>query len=95
MKSLIAIVAACALPLFGQSHSGELRLRVTDPAGLAVKTTVQITSAASRYRSVLATNDQGRLDLQRLPYGIYQIEIKQPGFAGITESVDIHSSLPT
>ena len=90
-----AIVFFFALPLFCQSNSGELRLRVTDPAGLGVKTTVQITSKANRYRNTLATSDQGSLDVQRLPYGIYQLEVKQPGFADVSESVEIHSSIPT
>ena len=82
------------MPLFCQSNSGELRLRVTDPDGLGVRTTVQIVSQANQYRSTLATSDQGRLDVQRLPYGVYRLEIKQPGFAQISESVDIHSSIP-
>ncbi len=84
-----------AMPLFCQSNGGELRLKVTDPDGLGVKTTVQIVSQANQYRNTLTTNDQGRLDVQRLPYGIYQLEIQQPGFAQISKSVDIHSSLPT
>jgi hypothetical protein len=83
------------LPLFCQSNSGELRVAVTGPSGTAVKTTVQISSEASRYRKTLATNDQGNLDVQRLPYGIYQLEIKQPGFAALSESVEIRSSIPT
>jgi len=95
MTRFAAILFLCALPLFCQSNSGELRLKVTDPAGLAVKTTVQIISKANDYRNTLATSDEGRLDVQRLPYGIYQLEIKQPGFARISESVDIHSSIPT
>jgi len=95
MMRFAAILFFCAMPLFCQSNSGELRLKVTDPAGLAVKTTVQITSKANGYRNTLATSDEGRLDVQRLPYGIYQLEIKQPGFAQISESVDIHSSIPT
>jgi hypothetical protein len=95
MTRFIGIFFFCALPLFGQSNSGELRLRVTDPAGLAVKTTVQLVSEANQYRNTLATNDQGRLDVQRLPYGIYRLEIRQPGFAGLTDSVNIHSSIPT
>jgi outer membrane receptor for Fe3+-dicitrate len=33
--------------------------------------------------------------VQRLPYGIYQLQIKQPGFSGVSESLDIHSSIPT
>ncbi len=94
-KRFAAIFVCCVGPLFGQSNSGELRLKVTDPAGLGVKTTVQIVSKANQYRNSLATSDQGNLNVQRLPYGIYQLEIKQPGFAGTSESVEIHSSIPT
>jgi TonB-dependent Receptor Plug Domain len=82
------------LPLFAQSNWGELRLRVTDPSGLGVKASVQIRSEANGYRNVLVTNDQGELDVQRMPYGLYQIEIKDPGFAVESESVQIRSSLP-
>src|SRR5271157_4546524 len=89
------IVILWAVPLCAQSNSGELRLKVTDPGGLGVRTTVQITSEANQYRNTLTTNDQGRLDVQRLPYGIYQLEITSPGFAEISQSVNIHSSFPT
>ena len=95
MKRFAAILVLYAWPLFSQSNSGELRLKVTDPAGLGVKTTVQIISRANQYRNNLETNDQGSLDVRRLPYGIYQLEIRQPGFAGTSESVEIHSSIPT
>jgi hypothetical protein len=95
MKRLIVIFLFCTFPLFGQSNSGELRIKVIDPGGLGVKITIQITSKANQYRHTLTTSDLGGLDVQRLPYGIYQLEINQPGFAGISESVDIHSSIPT
>jgi hypothetical protein len=95
MMRFAAIFFFCAVPLFCQSNSGELRLRVTDPDGLGLKTMVQIVSKGNQYRNTLATTDLGNLDVQRLPYGIYQIEIKQSGFAGVSESVEIHSSIPT
>jgi TonB-dependent Receptor Plug Domain len=83
------------IPSFGQSNRGELRLVVSDPSGLGVRTNVQITSDANQYRNSLPTNDQGGLVVQRLPYGIYQLEINQPGFAVVSESVEIRSSIPT
>jgi hypothetical protein len=89
-----AFVLFFGLPLLGQSNSGELRLTVTDPSGVSVRTSVQIVSEANQYRNTLATNDQGRLDVQRLPYGIYQINVEQAGFASLSEPVDIHSSIP-
>jgi len=94
MTRFAAILFLCAAPLFSQSNRGELRLQITDPDGLAVKTTVQIVSPANQYRNTLTTTEQGRLDVQRLPYGIYQLEIKQPGFAPVSASIDIHSQIP-
>src|SRR6202050_3470718 len=95
MKRFAALFFICALPLFCHSNSGELLLKVADPSSLGVKTTVQITSAANQYRNTLATSDQGTLDVQRLPYGIYRLEIAQPGFAAASVSVEIRPSLPT
>ncbi|MGA2534383.1 MAG: TonB-dependent receptor [Terracidiphilus sp.] len=82
-----------SIPAFCQSNSGEMRLKVIDPSGRGVKTTVQIISRANGYRNVLATNDQGDLDVQRLPFGIYQLRFEQPGFAARSESVEIRSTL--
>jgi hypothetical protein len=95
MKKLIVVVFVWALPLFCQSNSGELHLKVTDPSGRGVKTIIRVTSEANQYRNALATSDQGSLDVERLPYGIYRLEIAQPGFALVSESVEIRSSLPT
>jgi len=95
MKRFAVLFLFSALPVFGQSSSGELRLKVTDPSGLGVRTTVHIISQANQYRNVLATSDKGALDVKRLPYGIYQIEIALPGFATVSESIEIRSSLPT
>ena len=94
MKRFLVLFLFCALPLLGQSNRGELRLKVTDPSGLAVKTAVQISSRANQYRTTLATDDQGRMTVQRLPYGVYQLEIKQAGFADVSASVEIRSSIP-
>jgi hypothetical protein len=84
-----------AFPLLAQSNSGELRLKVTDPSGFGVRTTVQIVCEANQYRNTLTTADQGSLSVQRMPYGLYQVEIRQPGFAAVSESIEIRSSIPT
>src|ERR1700678_3481354 len=104
MKRFAVIFVFCVLPfcgqglfvrnLFGQRNSGELRLKVVDPSGLAVKTTVQITSEANQYRNTLTTDDQGNLDAKRLPYGIYLVQIEAPGFAPVSEPVEIRSAIP-
>jgi hypothetical protein len=95
MKRFTALLFLISIPLFSQSNSGELRLKVTDPSGRGVKATVQILSVGNQYRNALATNDQGDLDVQRLPFGIYQLRVEQPGFATQSEPVEIRSLLPT
>ncbi|MGB6386380.1 MAG: TonB-dependent receptor [Terriglobales bacterium] len=104
MKRFAVIFVFCILPffgqgmfvqnLFGQRNSGELRLKVVDPSGLAVKTSVQITSEANQYKNILTTDDQGDLDAKRLFYGIYQVQIEAPGFAPVSEPVEIRSAIP-
>jgi len=92
---VVALFFSCSLLLSSQSNNGELRLRVTDPSGLAVRTSIQISSEANQYRRLLSTDDQGTLTLQRLPYGVYRLQINQPGFAEVSQSVEVHSSIPT
>jgi TonB-dependent Receptor Plug Domain len=95
MKRFAAILLFGTLTLYGQSNSGELRLAVTDASGQGVKTTVRIVSEANQYRAELQTDSEGDLDVQRLPYGIYRLEVEQSGFAAVWESLAIRSSLPT
>jgi hypothetical protein len=83
-----------AIPISSQSNSGELRLTVNDPAGLALKSTVQIVSQGNDYRQTFTTNDHGKLDVKRLHYGIYQVQIQMQGFAQVSEPVEIRSALP-
>ena len=40
------------------------------------------------------TDDAGKLDAKRLPYGIYLVRIQMEGFAPLSESIEIRSALP-
>jgi hypothetical protein len=80
--------------MFAQSTTGELRLTVTDPAGLGLKGTVELVSRGVGYNETLTTDDQGKLDAERLPYGIYQMQIVAKGFATAVDPVEIRSALP-
>jgi hypothetical protein len=93
-KELIITLLLWTLPMLAQSNSGELRLTVTDPAGLGVKSTVEIVSEGNEYRHTFTTDGQGNLDAKRLPYGIYRIQIRVQGFAEVSESAEIRSALP-
>lgn len=96
MKTFFALLlffsTSCAA--FGQTNTGELRIHVTDPSGLAVQTKILIVSEANDYDQTLSTDKAGNLDVPRLPFGIYQIRIAQRGFAVSAHTVEIRSSVP-
>jgi hypothetical protein len=84
----------CSSPLFAQSNSGELRLIVIDPTGHGVRTAVSIINEANQYQNTLFTNDQGKLDVERLPFGLYQLSIAAAGFSPVSQSLRVRSSVP-
>ena len=88
------ILLLAALPLFAQSNSGELRLRVTDPAGLGVTSSVQLVSEANQIRKTLVTDEAGNLAVKLLPFGLYRLEVHREGFAPFTDSIEIRSAIP-
>lgn len=94
MKKSLLIFFCCALPLFAQSNSGELRLTILDPSGHGVKTAVRIISEANQYQNTLSTNEQGKVDVQHLPFGPYQLSIAQAGFSEVSQSLQVRSSVP-
>jgi hypothetical protein len=93
-RLLLPLLLIFVLHALGQSKSGELRLKVTDPSGLGVKAAVQLVSEANDYRNTLTTDEAGTLIAKRLPFGLYRIEIKQPGFAEVSASVEVRSAIP-
>ena len=84
-----------ALPLWAQSNAGELRLKVTDPSGLGVKAVVELVSQSNDYQNKLTTDESGSLIAKRLPFGMYRVQIEQPGFAEVSAPVEIRSAVPT
>ncbi len=93
-KRLAVLFLLSALPAFCQTNTGELRIKVTDPSGAGVKSTVLVVSEANQYRASLSTNDHGVLNVLRLPFGIYQVQINQRGFQPASATIQIRSSIP-
>src|SRR5579862_4925599 len=91
---LLSALAFKGCPLRAQESDAELRLSVTDPSGLGVRTTVELTSDANHFSRMTGTNDTGQLVIRRLPYGVYRIQVSQKGFAPASRVVELQSSLP-
>lgn len=79
----------------GQSNTGDLRLKVTDPSGLAVRTSVTVTSEVNQFHETYSTDEAGTATIKRVPYGIYTVDIQQDGFAAFAARVEIRSAAPT
>jgi hypothetical protein len=90
----LAIFMLCALPLLGQSSTGELRLRVTDPDGLAIKASAQIASDANQFHRVYVTDEAGALTAHSLPFGRYHLRVEREGFSAYDGLIEIRSALP-
>ncbi len=80
---------------FAQSEYGELRITITDQAGLPVAGSVELTSEANQYRQTLPAGRDGRVIAKRLPFGIYRVRLTRDGFAAHSEMVEIRSAVPT
>src|SRR3974390_1215466 len=91
---LTVFVLLSSVALVAQSRTGEIRIKITDPHGLGVKASVVLVSEASEYHNTLVTDDSGTGSAKRLPFGLYRINVQQPGFAEVSASIDVHSAIP-
>src|SRR5262245_39985886 len=87
--------ALFALAQFAPNAVGELRLTVTDAAGLPLPGTVELISEANQVRERLETDADGKVVARRLPFGTYQVAVAHEGFADFSGLVEIRSALPT
>ena len=94
MKKFLFLFAIAVLPLFAQSNTGELHLSVKDPAGLGVKSSVELVCEANQFQQNFVTDNAGNLTAKRLPFGLYRIHIQHAGFADLDETLEIRSALP-
>jgi outer membrane cobalamin receptor len=91
----LALFLLCTSPLWAQSNSGELRIRVTDPSGLGVKSAVELTSEANQFQQTLVTDSAGDVVVKRIPFGVYRVQIDHPGFAEFKDSIEVRSAIPS
>jgi len=82
-----------AFAQFATSHTGDLRVTVTDPAGLPVSAVLDVSSAGARVHDRVEAAD-GTATLRRLPFGTYKIVASAVGFADATGTVEVRSAAP-
>jgi hypothetical protein len=82
-----------AVQLFGQSNSGGLRLKVVDPTGLGLQTSVELVSAANQFRQSYVTDEAGTLVARNLAFGVYRVDVKRSGFALYSGVIEVRSAI--
>ncbi len=88
------LLAVTTSTVYCQSNSGELRLAVRDPTGRPLEASVNLVSESNQYQVALRADATGAITVQRLPFGTYQLEVTEPGFASLVRAVEIRSFLP-
>jgi outer membrane cobalamin receptor len=92
----IAIVTLVfAISALGQSNTGELRIRILDPSGAAVRASAEIVSQVNQFRQTYLSDDGGNIIAKGLPFGVYNLEIHRDGFAPFAKSIEVRSVTPT
>jgi outer membrane cobalamin receptor len=89
-----ACVLLFVLGQFSQSNTGELRLIVTDPAGLPLPGRIELSSESNKIDLAIDTDPRGQASARRLPFGRYRLTVLRIGFTPFSALVDIHSALP-
>ena len=95
MRLILLFLISITTVAFGQANEGSLRLSLTDITGRTVAATVHLTSRGNQYAKTFTTNSDGTLAVDRIAFGVYQLEIEQQGFAPVSQPVEIRSSAPT
>jgi hypothetical protein len=90
--ALLVVLSAAALR--GQGATGELRVAVSDTAGLAVVTSIELTSESNQLHQRVDLDSSGRAVVSRLPDGVYHLRVQHPGFTPHAESFEIRSAVP-
>lgn len=94
-RRFLALFFGCAITLFAQSNTGELRLKVTDPGGLGLKISVTLVCEATQFRDSYDSDSNGYVTARHLPFGVYHLRIASEGFAPLDDSIEIRSAIPT
>ena len=90
----LAAVLGLALPLQGQSVTGELRLQVTDPSGAPMQASVRLRSQGAGVDRSVVTDPKAPTAITGLPLGRYRVEVSKEGFATQSMAIDLKAAAP-
>ncbi len=92
--ALILLLAAFALPAYGQTNKGTIKGTVTDQnGGIVQNATVVVTNVGTNAERTLTTSDEGTYEAPLLDPGNYKVSVSAPTFSTATqENVVVQTS---
>ncbi|MGO9795955.1 MAG: carboxypeptidase regulatory-like domain-containing protein [Terracidiphilus sp.] len=92
---LLIALAFAALSASAQSgNAGAVRGAVTDPSGAVIPSaTVHLTNQVSGLDRTATSDATGQFSFSNIPFNPYRIDVTAKGFAHLSQSVEIRSSL--
>jgi hypothetical protein len=91
---LIAFAFAVLSAPAQSGNAGAIRGAVTDPSGAVVSgATVDLTNERSGFDRTTTTDATGQFTFSNVPFNPYRIDVTAKGFAHLSQSVEIRSSL--
>jgi hypothetical protein len=96
VASILYLFLFLAWPLRAQVNRGELRLKVTDPAGLGLKVWGTVSRESNPYHNHFYTGDDGIAVIKNLAFGTYRINVNagKRGFTAAQKRVIVESAQP-
>ncbi|MCI0723106.1 MAG: TonB-dependent receptor [Acidobacteria bacterium] len=81
------LLSAWGAAAFGQSTTGQITGRITDPSGAVVQTAkVNVTNVSTGIKRESSSNEEGYYTVPLLQPGDYRIDVQQPGFKAVSRS---------
>ena len=91
---LIALAFAALAASAQSGNAGAVRGTVTDPSGAVIpNATVQLTNERSGLDRTATSDAAGQFSFSNVPFNPYRIDVTAKGFAHLSQSVEIRSSL--
>ena len=91
---LLALIFAALSAPAQSGNAGTIRGAVTDPSGAVIPdATVHLGNEVSQFEQTTTTDATGQFNFSNVPFNPYRIGVSAKGFARLSQSVEIRSSV--
>jgi hypothetical protein len=101
-RASLAVAGCIAITLLGcgvaaaqNISAGTVTGTVTDPSSAAIAgAKVTLANPVSSYKQTVSTDQSGAFKFSNVPLSVYHLDVQADGFAGFTQQVQVHTTVP-